>query len=228
MSEQENGPGFTYDEEVTMANEIVFEQMEILDAATTNKGLQQGLGQANSKLKRLDDEATRQGYKPKKGPGSEVGFSQRYRAANPVKPGRGEKGEPVQELEYRFFLRELEKPNSRDQAAILTVAVTAGKNTDQYEMLLIADEGKFNEAREYMVENDKVALAESWWSATRDCILSKCGTVCVSSLITCGGTWAAYLLCVAARCGGCWVKCAACATCDCRWWCRWAAGCCHA
>ncbi len=210
-----------------MANEIVFEQLEILDATTATQGLQQQLAPSNSKLKRLDDEAVRLGFKPRKGPGSELGLRQTYRAANPVKPGKGEQGQPVQQLEYTLFLRELEKPNSRDQAAILTVAVTAGKNTDQYEMLLIADEGKFNDAREYMVENDKVALAESWWSAVRDCILSRCGTVCVNSLITCSGTWTAYLLCVAARCGGCWLSCAACATCNCRWWCRWAARCCH-
>lgn len=211
-----------------MATEVVFEQMEVLDPATATQSLEQQLAPANSKLKKLDAEAIRLGYKPKTGQGSELGLRLRQRAANPVKPGRGEQGQPVQELESTIFVREYAKANSRDQAAIITVTVTAGKNTDQYDMLVVAEDGRFNDARESMVENDKIVLAESWWSAVRDCITSRCGTVCVSALITCSGTWTAYLLCLAARCGGCWLRCAACATCDCRWWCRWATWCCHA
>jgi len=71
-----------------------------------------------------------------------------------------------------------------------------------------------------------VIEAESWWSAFRTCLTHRCGSACLSALVTCSGTWAAYFWCLVAKCGGCVVKCAGCSTCDCRWWCKWAVGCC--
>jgi hypothetical protein len=71
-----------------------------------------------------------------------------------------------------------------------------------------------------------VIEAESWWSAFKACLHGRCGSTCLSALVSCSGTWAAYFWCLVAKCGGCVVKCAACSTCDCRWWCKWAVGCC--
>ena len=207
--------------------EIRLDQTEILDAPTAARGLENRLGQAQGKLKKLDDEARRRGYKPATGPKAEVGIRQKYRADKPVQPGQGDQGQPVQEVDFELSLRALEKSNSQDQASIATVRITAGQTTQEYAMLLEAPGGNFAQAREYKVENDQVVAANSWWTATRSCVVGSCTSVCVGALVTCSGTWAAYLLCLAVACGGCWVKCTACATCNCSWWCRWAAGCCR-
>ena len=210
--------------------EVVFtlEQTEVLDAAAAGRGLQARMAEPQGKLKKLEDEATKRGYRGATGPNAEAGLRQKYRANQPVKPPPGQQGPPVQEMDFDLSLRALEKPNSQDQAAIATVRVTAGQNTQQYDLLLEAPGGDFAKAREFKVENDQVVPANSWWTAARRCVTGSCTSVCVGALFTCSGTWAAYLLCLAAACGGCWVRCAACASCDCSWWCRWAAGCCDA
>ena len=206
---------------------FTIEQTEVLDAAAAGRGLQAAMNQPQGKLKKLEDEAGKRGYRRAAGPHAQAGLRQRFKANQPVKPPAGEQGAPVEDMEFDLSLQALEKPNSQDQAAVATVTVTAGQNTKQYELLLEAPGGDFAKAREFKVENDRVVPANSWWTAARTCVVSGCTSVCVGSLVACTGTWAAYLLCVAAACGGCWVRCAACATCNCRWWCRWAARCCH-
>lgn len=206
---------------------IVFEQTELLDDTAAVQRFEAGLAQAPGKLKKLEDEAKKRGFKPSTGPKSSLALRHKFRAEKPVKPPQGEHGTPVQELQFDISLRAFEKANSDDQAAVATVTVTAGQNSDQYDLLLEAPAGNMAKAREFKVEGDKIVPANSWWSAARSCVTSKCGSVCVGSLITCSGSWAAYLLCVAVRCGGCWVRCAACSSCNCRWWCKWATGCCH-
>jgi hypothetical protein len=206
--------------------EIMLEQNEILDAQAAAKGLEKRLKDPKGRLKRLEEEATRRGYRKIAGPRAEFGLRQKFKANRPIRPPRGEQGAAVQELEFEFSLRALEIPDSEDQAAIASVTITAGKNTEEYEMLLESVGNDFEEIREFMIENDQVVAANSWWTAARSCVIGKCGSVCIGSLVACSGTWAAYLICVAAACGGCWLKCSACATCNCRWWCRWATGCC--
>jgi hypothetical protein len=210
--------------------EVLFslEQTEVLDEAAAERSLEASLNQPQGRLKKLEDEATRRGYKRAAGPNAQVGIRQKLRANRPIQPPAGVQGAPVQELQFDVSIRALEKPNSRDQAAIATVTVTAGQNTVQHEVLLEAPRGNFAQGREFKVENNQVVPANSWWSAARRCVVGRCSSVCVGSLATCSGTWAAYLLCVAAACGGCWVRCAGCASCDCRWWCRWGVGCCDA
>lgn len=75
----------------------------------------------------------------------------------------------------------------------------------------------------------RLVTVDGWWDALTSCLTSSdCGGQCVSAALTCPpATWAVYLACLAGRCGLCVVKCAACATCDCTWWCRIAAGCCN-
>ncbi|QLH23604.1 hypothetical protein [Streptomyces sp. Rer75] len=70
---------------------------------------------------------------------------------------------------------------------------------------------------------------DGWWEALTSCFgSSDCGSTCLSAALTCPPAgWAVYLACLAGRCGGCVVSCAACATCDCTWWCRPAVGCCN-
>lgn len=209
--------------------DLELEQIEILDAPAASAGMQRRLAQPAgfSALRRLDEETRARGYQPATGPGAEFGLRQRMRSRVPINPPPGEQGAPVQEMQFEFTIRALERGDSEDQAAIANVRMTAGENTEEYDLLIEARGGNFAQAREFRVENDRVVPVNSWWTAARGCVLSTCSTVCIGSLVTCSGTFAAYLLCVAAACGGCWVRCAACATCNCRWWCRWAAGCCR-
>lgn len=209
--------------------EIVLEQTEVLDTTTAAPRLLYRMEESTSKLNKLVAEAYKSGYRPSQGPQAEMGLRQKLRASNLVQPDllSDEEGQPVQELEFELLFREFEKPDSQDSAAVVTVTLTAGQSTEEYNMLLVASAGNFAQAREFTMENDQLVRANSWWTAVRDCLINKCGASCVGSLVTCSGTWSAYLLCLAARCGGCWIKCTACATCNCKWWCKWGVGCCR-
>jgi len=210
-------------------NDMELYQIEFLDAPAAALGMQRRLAQplGFAAMSRLDQEARARGYRPLTGPGAEFGLRQRIRSRVQVNAPAGETGPSVQELQFELAIRALEKGDSEDQAAIAIATITAGQNTEELDLLLEARGGNFARAREFKVMNERVVPANSWWTAAQSCVLSRCSSVCTGALVTCSGTWAAYLLCVAAACGGCWVSCAACATCNCRWWCRWAAGCCH-
>jgi hypothetical protein len=214
-------------EDIMAEVEIALEQTEILDQKAAAQGLQKRRGEPKGQLKKLEDEAKKRGYKPVKGPRGEFGLRQKFRAREPVHPGAGEQGAPVQEVEFEFSLQALEKEGSEDEAAVATVSVTAGGQTESYDLFLEAPNGKFLEAREFKVERDQVVPANSWWSAVRTCLTSTCASTCVNSLLACAGTWSAYLLCVASTCGVCYTKCVGCAVCNCGWTCRWAVGCCR-
>lgn len=120
-----------------------------------------------------------------------------------------------------------QKAGSKDKGAVGTVTVKSGVNTEVYQFALVAPKGNFAKAEEHTVDpNNNVKKANSWWSCWVACLRRRCITTCLTSLVTCGGTWAAYFWCVVAKCGGCVLGCSGCCGCDCSWWCRWAAGCC--
>jgi hypothetical protein len=217
------------DSEEIRFKDLEMEQTEFLDASAAASAMQRRLAkpQGFAALKRLDEEAQARGYRAATGPSAEFGLRYRVRSRVPIRPPEGEEGAPVQDVHFELTVRALEKPDSEDQAAIATAMVTAGQHSEEQDIFLEARGGNFARAREFKVEGDRVIPTNSWWTAARDCVLHRCGSVCVGSLVSCSGTWAAYLACVAVACGGCWVTCAACATCNCRWWCRWAPGCCH-
>lgn len=128
---------------------------------------------------------------------------------------------------FGLSLQSYSKAGSGDEAAVAVITITSGKESDTYRFSLVAPKGDFRNAVERRVDaRNTVRLANSWWSRCKACLKKKCIAVCLGALVTCSGTWAAYLACVAAACGGCFVACAACAACNCRWWCKWAAGCC--
>ena len=211
-----------------MANpRIVLEQTELLDSVSVAASLKARLDKAGTPEHSLAQEAARRGYKPRIGAKADLGIRQKYRAETPVKPPKGVPGPAIQDVEFQLLVRSFGRAGSKDEAAVATVTIAAGANRDTYEMLLEAPGGNFAKAREAVVQGGQVVAASSWWTATKACLKSKCATVCVGALVTCGGTWAGYLGCVAVACGGCWVRCAACAGCNCHWWCKWAAGCCH-
>jgi len=171
--------------------------------------------------------AAQEGFKPLKGAKNMQGFKRTYNAAKPIKRGK----EKVQRLEYSFHVQELQKRGSKDKAAIIVTHLRGVglKGADVAEArLLVAPGGKIAKAREYKydLKKKKVAATRSWWTRCKACLKKNCIATCVTSLVTCSGTWVAYLACVGAICGGCFTRCSACASCKCRWWCKWAAGCC--
>ncbi len=131
------------------------------------------------------------------------------------------------QLKAETYIRDYEKAGSKDKAALAQVVLSLGKRSEVYTFYLIAKEGDFSKVEEYFVGSDmKVSRANSWWSCVRSRLL-KCAGPCVAALGTCTGTWAAYLGCVAVACGGCYAGIAACCGCNCKWWCKWAVGCCR-
>jgi hypothetical protein len=119
-----------------------------------------------------------------------------------------------------------------DMAAIAQVEVVSGGRSEVYSFALIAPEGDFENAEEYQVAETgevlSVVAANSWWSCTKARVKDKCGSACLDALVSCPkSSWVAYLGCLAVKCGGCFLKAGACCGCNCKWWCKWATGCCH-
>lgn len=152
------------------------------------------------------------------------GFRQTLKPIQPTRRG----AVTVKQVVFEMNVQEFSAPRgSKDALAIVTVIITGGRDLEEsYEMLLEAPGGNISLSREYMVADGKVVLARSWWSKVKACLKRECIATCVGALITCSGTWIAYLGCVALACGACFTKCAACASCKCRWWCKWGVGCC--
>jgi hypothetical protein len=137
------------------------------------------------------------------------------------------KGSDGQTATFEMQLQSYSKAGSKDTAAVAMVTIRSGNNSDTYRFSLIAPNGDFEKQVEAFADaNNKVKTAKSWYTRWRDCVKRRCAAVCLGSLTTCSGTWAAYLACVAAACGGCALTCTGCATCRCRFWCKWAVGCC--
>lgn len=129
--------------------------------------------------------------------------------------------------QFSLNIQSYRKAGSKDEAALGVATFTSGKEKETYRFTLVAPNGNFNKARERKVDaRNAVRAANSWWTAFRGCARG-CGTPCAAALVSCSGTWTAYLWCLAATCGGCVLRCVGCASCNCRWWCRWAAGCCR-
>jgi hypothetical protein len=204
---------------------LVRETTEVLDHPAAHKKFKENLGKRPG-LKKLQDEAKKKGYSAKDTAEETFAFRATTRASGPVKaPERaGAAAAAVQDVEVELVGQSMTK--GRNQGAVVTCTVKAGANEETYDFLLEAPNGQFERATESTIVGNKVVAANSWWSAWVGCLRSRCASTCLSALWQCSGTWTAYFWCVVGRCGGCVLRCAACATCDCSWWCRWATGCC--
>lgn len=202
---------------------ITSETVEILDDKSAHDKFKKSL-QARPNLKKLQEEAKKRGYQPVDQADETFAIRVTAKASGQVKPRPGLRGKAVQAVEFELVGQSISKGN--DQGAVLTATVKAGDQEETHEILLEAPGGNFRQTREYTIEGAKVVETNSWWSAWVGCLNRNCASTCLNALWSCTGTWAAYFWCVAARCGGCVLKCAACSTCDCSWWCRWAVGCC--
>jgi hypothetical protein len=202
------------------------EQVEFLDNRAVLSDM--ATRRVGGNLQKLEAEATSRGYVVQGAETDVIGIRQRFEVRSPIRPPVTESGTPVVEMVLEFSAQSLRKSgSSSDQAAIVVATIRAGSNATTHEMLLEAPEGKFLNAREWVVERDSIVEAQSWWTAVWSCLLNSCGPVIAGALVACSGSFVAYVGCVLAAAGGCGVKCVACVSCDCSWWCRWGAGCCH-
>jgi hypothetical protein len=202
---------------------MVRETTEVVDHPTAQKKFKEHLA-SRPDLKRLQDEAKKRGYQAKDTAEETFAFRATTKASGQVKAPIRIGGAAVQDVEVELVGQSVTK--GRNQGAIVACTVRAGRNEETYDFYLEAPGGQFERATEWTVEAGKVVQANSWWSAWVGCLRSRCASTCLSALWQCSGTWTAYFWCVVAKCGGCVLKCAACSTCDCSWWCRWAVGCC--
>jgi hypothetical protein len=175
----------------------------------------------------LDNHLGAAGFKPRNNPSADF-YGQRTRFRDPDQQNR---------ITTRtIVLQNYDKEGSTDAAAIATVTISTREgpqvDTDTYDFVLIAPEGDPENFIELTVDEDgTVVEANSWFSCVWNGIKARCVGTCVSALNDCkpalAFSWAAYVGCLALKCGVCLTKVMACCECNCRWWCRWAAGCCN-
>jgi hypothetical protein len=202
---------------------VIREVVEIIDQPAAHAQFKKQLG-SSPNLKKLHDEAVKRGYKSTDTPAETFAIRLTAKASAGVIPPEAIGGPEVQDVEFELVGQSMTK--GKNQGAVATCTVRAGTNEVSYSMLLEAPNGRFDRAQEWTIAKGKVVEANSWWSAWVGCLRSRCASSCLSALWQCAGTWTAYFWCVVAKCGGCVLRCSACATCDCSWWCRWGAGCC--
>ncbi|MFF9158403.1 hypothetical protein ACF1AB_39965 [Streptomyces sp. NPDC014846] len=162
--------------------------------------------------------------------GETVGFTSTTTLSSPMDPPEGvTTREQVEKVNNSFFARTFTGENGEQMAACATVIEVPGTSYKQVDAFVLeAHNGDLLDAKELVPTSSSVLEErDGWWDALTGCLGRDCGGVCLSAAMSCPKVnWAAFLICLAGRCGVCVVKCAACATCNCSWWCKWAAGCC--
>jgi hypothetical protein len=171
--------------------------------------------------------AADQGFTPLTAAKNVQGFRRTYVPDTPVIF----RGESLKKLEYSYQIQEMRKSSSQDMGVVIITTfngnVADSKETDV--RFLIAPGGDIDKAKEVMFDpaKNKVVPTKSLWTRFRKCLGGKCASVCTGAVASCPKvSWAAFLGCLALACGGCSAKCFGCASCNCRWWCKWAVGCC--
>ncbi|MCP2163923.1 hypothetical protein [Goodfellowiella coeruleoviolacea] len=139
----------------------------------------------------------------------------------------------VENVNSAFIVQSL--TNGSTQLALCATIIKgqpAGETLGEVFALRTTTGGQLDQVEEFTPEptaEGKVVLRDGWWNRLTTCLSREnCGTTCLNAALTCPKVnWAVFLGCLAGRCGGCIVKCAACATCDCSFWCKFVAGCCN-
>lgn len=209
---------------------IKLEQLEVLDDENVLSELD-SLSGLHSELQTLFNLTESAGFTEVAR--SAYGWQIKVEAAGEVTPGPGDDpgGGPVSSLTSRALFKGFTGGGGAapNLLAVGTMTVTAGSHEHTEYLQFEAPNGDIGRMIERKVdEGGALVVVDGWWDRFRGC-LGGCGGVCLAALGGCAGAGAlpAILGCLAIRCGGCAAKCAACATCDCRWWCKWAAGCCR-
>lgn len=161
--------------------------------------------------------------------GSSFGWQVTVETAEEIRPGEGDApGDPVNSLTSRALFKGFTGGGGAAPSllAVGTMTATAGQNQVIEHLQLEAPGADMDRMIERKVEGNALVEVDGWWDRFRGC-LGGCGGPCLAALTGCiRPVLPAILVCLAVRCGGCAAKCAACATCDCRWWCR-ISGCCR-
>jgi hypothetical protein len=206
---------------------IVSERIELIDSRNVAAQLER-LSRMRPGLEQVLRGATEARFSALAEDDSFFGYRVTMEADREIRPpDDAPEGPGVRSVTHEVLLQGFSR--GADQAAAGTVTITAGTYTSEYNLLLEAPGGDINRMIERTVQGNELVLADGWWDRFRNCLGDKCGGVCLSALGGCisAGAIPAILVCLAVSCGGCAAKCAACATCNCRWWCRWAVGCCR-
>lgn len=201
--------------------------LELLDPEAVLEEVTLGRAEPETGLRALTDQALQLGYTPNDDPGQILAYRQTIEPTQEVRPPRGRRAEPgVREVQLETILQSFSKGDSDDQGALLITTVRAGEYTESYEALLDAPGADLLRARELYVEDGELLEANSWFTAYGDCLSSRCPNCRIAPVTCWSGNWIDYVVCLL-RCGGCAFGCWWCATCNCWWLCRWAAGCCN-
>ncbi|MEU8435413.1 hypothetical protein AB0F18_21345 [Streptomyces sp. NPDC029216] len=189
--------------------------------AGIDSGLEAVMSALPSRMRLAKDEPLREG--------KAIGFASTTTLDGPLPvPAGVSVREEVTKLNHLMVARTFEGPNGAQVAACATLIEVPGTDLKTVDVFVLeSQDGDLLNAKELVVASGVLEERDGWWDALTGCLGRDCGGVCLSAALTCPKVnWAAFLICLAGRCGVCVLKCAACATCDCSWWCKWAAGCC--
>lgn len=139
-------------------------------------------------------------------------------------PDLDEQQRSVEKLDFEFLVQDLSGRNTH--GAVAVASLSDGETTVDYHFTLETPGDNPFQTREFTWDDGHVVPAQSWWSRFVNCVRSRTGCGWDRVFQCWEGSWVRFLWCMVRRCGGGIGKCAACATCDCGWWCKWAAGCC--
>lgn len=194
------------------------ESLLFLDPQKAASGLRARAAR-NPGIRVLREKAIGAGFKPVTGAEAGWGFDREW-----VRSDRAKAKVKVQ-------LEAFKKAGTKDAVAVITIEVTGEGKKEEYNAYLVAPNGDFDKAEEYYsTPGGTVRKANSFWTRFKKCVRAECGGACIAALATCipaSSTWVGYFICYGASCGSCLGKCFGCAGCSCRWWCKWAAGCCR-
>lgn len=184
--------------------------------------------QTNDEVRTLAEHLNSKGFVAQHNPKNLYGVLEKYKD-----------GISKRQVRFKFQFQDYSKPDSKDLIALCTFSVCTGniftacskREAETYSFYLIAPNGDYEQMQEYTIDSNlNVIKANSWWSCTKRRVSKKCPGDCLSAFITCipsGITSiAGYLGCVVSKCAGCLIKAGACCACDCKWYCKWATGCC--
>ena len=125
------------------------------------------------------------------------------------------------------YLQDYKKAGKNGALGVITVS--DGTNQDSYMFSLESESGNYNDVTEHYVnEKQEIVKSNSWNSCLYKSILANCGTTtglkmwnyCMSFF----SSWTLFVNCI--KQAWCSIKAFACCSCDCSWWCKYAAGCC--
>jgi hypothetical protein len=219
------------EEEVPDA-ELALVSSEILSTAAVSADFA-SMKEADSLMKLASDNLVERGFEALTGDDNFFGIIETSR----VMMDDGEIVQQTTTLEVQDYI----SSDRKDLGALVRVRLeTEDGCKEEYIFNLVAPCGDFSKPIEYqavatsirdpatgaMSTQLEMVETDSWGSCMLQ-ELKKCASPCVNALVTCPkSSWTAYLGCLAVRCGGCFVAKAACCTCNCKWWCKWAVGCC--